>query len=647
MKKLHKLSKLLLIPLAGLFALTFNIPTHARTYQHYTVYTSIIISGGITSLDVDCRPETESGVCFFDTSGSHYWLSSSAPILNSVYGMDTSISIVYDNAPGYQNAQCTADGIIKASGESFALSTDSFNPTKIVCTAEPVPESTISMTIPTDANLPIVPTAEGTLESKSFDIIVSTDSRIGYTLSMYNESSDLVNATTSATIPTLQDDTTKSNFPVNRWGYSLDDTTYKPIPADTKTVLKTTKAPDDEDITTFNLAAKIDATKPAGSYSNNFVFMAVINVPTIETLNIVGLGDVQYEAGMTWHEWLESDYNTSGLGKKKFNNYGEDSYENIYSASSSDIFPPNDNNYYKESAFREYMAGEYFVSGASESDDPDYSGFGLYRLISQSDYGKSAFYGEVLIDEPIEFMTDYYDKDGNYSTMPTVYVYANWQRETTASLATEDYSAYTEAYVYRTTTWAEWVEETPETWIMNWETGDGNNYDVSLVDNVITFTNQDDPDIVYALVDVSPSDIIVGQDYRLVQQEVSSKIYVAGSCNNQALASGTKLNGIYVRPDMENPCTMNEGEGMLDLIRANATIVLEGTNQLTFQTDNDSGGDSPWKYYENAFIVVLGFCDNSGNECQSENNVLGPSSTWTVELNPGVKAVWVMVANWQ
>ena len=68
-----------------------------------------------------------------------------------------------------------------------------------------------------------------TLQSSSANVSVTTTNPAGYELRLTTgTSTDLVSG--SNTIPTLGSSTNASNFPIGRWGYSLDNTTFKPVP---------------------------------------------------------------------------------------------------------------------------------------------------------------------------------------------------------------------------------------------------------------------------------------------------------------------------------------------------------------------------------------------------------------------------------
>ena len=134
----------------------------------------------------------------------------------------------------------------------------------------------------------------------SFTLKVSTNNANGYTATMTTDeekTTDLINESdANYIVPTLARAVTKSNFTINNWGFSLDDTrngddnsTYRPV------VLSTSSTP--STIAKYNkpvanstqevyFGMMADSTKMAGNYSNTVVLTVVTNPEPIEEEDI-------------------------------------------------------------------------------------------------------------------------------------------------------------------------------------------------------------------------------------------------------------------------------------------------------------------------------------------------------------------------
>ena len=200
-------------------------------------------------------------------------------------------------------------------------------------------DDTITLTLPTSAlNLALTPTSSGTFSSTSMNVQVTTSGTTGYKLSMTAASTNLTRtaAVNEATpiIPTFTsfpgyiEGTTysESNFPIGYWGYRLSsNTNYSPVLEDNIIT--------DIDSTTANttysnliyFASKLDNSKPAGSYTTTLNFTATANGPNLISFSICddqscsSSTTYQAEPGMSWGEWIDSEYNTDNVAR---NNYG-------------------------------------------------------------------------------------------------------------------------------------------------------------------------------------------------------------------------------------------------------------------------------------------------------------------------------------
>ena len=120
-------------------------------------------------------------------------------------------------------------------------------------------------------------------------ISVVSNNTAGFTASMTTKTTDTSLANTAKntiSLPTLSANTTRSNFPVNYWGYSLDDTdagnnssTYRALVGSNSTpitLLSSTSATSGSK--DFYFGAKADATKAAGTYTGTVVINVVSGV---------------------------------------------------------------------------------------------------------------------------------------------------------------------------------------------------------------------------------------------------------------------------------------------------------------------------------------------------------------------------------
>ncbi|MBQ3348420.1 hypothetical protein IJG90_02800 [Candidatus Saccharibacteria bacterium] len=105
----------------------------------------------------------------------------------------------------------------------------------------------------------------------------------------------------------------QANFPTGYWGYKLSsDANYSPISSSI-----TVADPDESTANTaisnvITFAAKLDNSKPAGSYTTTLTFAATGKTPPITLISFT-IDDTTYQAedGMTWGEWANSDYNSA------------------------------------------------------------------------------------------------------------------------------------------------------------------------------------------------------------------------------------------------------------------------------------------------------------------------------------------------
>ena len=165
--------------------------------------------------------------------------------------------------------------------------------------------SVINISAPSQALLNCDPGATAsaaTLCTTGANISVSTNNITGYSLQMNTTngySTNLTNAgvSPSATIPTLDNAYATASFPSNSWGYTGGSdqsevsggydcaTKYCPVEAyqsdpssyGPNRTLKVTDGPDTASLTPLTFGAKVDISKPSGTYSTSVTFTAVAN----------------------------------------------------------------------------------------------------------------------------------------------------------------------------------------------------------------------------------------------------------------------------------------------------------------------------------------------------------------------------------
>ena len=157
-------------------------------------------------------------------------------------------------------------------------------------------------------NLDLTAVPGGSFVSGKFNVEVSTSNKTGYKLYMdssYDQSSvmgttspdytaNLVNqVNTSYVIPTLANNVTLSEFQSgsnsssNKWGYSLDDTTFSPIPVHaTPDMVDSSSTPTASTLTPVTIGTNVNMDMASGVYKNQLTFSAVAEaIPINYTLS--------------------------------------------------------------------------------------------------------------------------------------------------------------------------------------------------------------------------------------------------------------------------------------------------------------------------------------------------------------------------
>ena len=140
----------------------------------------------------------------------------------------------------------------------------------------------LAMNIAGNLNFEITPEVGGTYAEKTIAVTVNTGNSAGYTLYMASK-----NATANAMAEGKQDGITtvstpvsKSNMPINSWGYNVGGDMINPIPGkDNAEAIATTDAPSNDNNKTTNVTVgvKVAPTLKSGNYSNILTFTATAN----------------------------------------------------------------------------------------------------------------------------------------------------------------------------------------------------------------------------------------------------------------------------------------------------------------------------------------------------------------------------------
>ena len=152
----------------------------------------------------------------------------------------------------------------------------------------------ITLSVPSSVSLNVNPsTNNGFGESSTGSITIKTDSPAGYKLqlgSKSNGTNELVNSSSSSSkLTSITANTTSDNFKnsgtVNTWGYKPSklngsaNTNYIKAPSGSSSdILDTTSAANSTDNTySLGIAAKVNSSTVAGTYTNTFVLTATAN----------------------------------------------------------------------------------------------------------------------------------------------------------------------------------------------------------------------------------------------------------------------------------------------------------------------------------------------------------------------------------
>ena len=197
---------------------------------------------------------------------------------------------------------------------------------------EEVPTITITSATGNTASVDITPTsANGTFAysdaSSQLAFTVSTGNYTGYTLSIKasDNAGQLTNATYGETLDSITTITTESDFSSgaastynNKWGYKpsryvdtstgtvIDNTVannFLPAPTTTETLLDNQTTATTQNYT-IDVGARVDYTKPIGTYTNTYSLITVANPVAyhIEYWDLAGISSTTLDdGGLTWN----------------------------------------------------------------------------------------------------------------------------------------------------------------------------------------------------------------------------------------------------------------------------------------------------------------------------------------------------------
>jgi hypothetical protein len=143
-------------------------------------------------------------------------------------------------------------------------------------------DTAVSMTISGDLNFTITPEVGGTYAEKTIGVTVETTNATGYTLYMASKSATPSATSTGSegTISSVTSPVSKTNMPINSWGYYIGSGDVNPIPdKDNAVAIRgTTSASNDNNKTTnVTVGVKVAPTIKSGSYGDTLSFTATAN----------------------------------------------------------------------------------------------------------------------------------------------------------------------------------------------------------------------------------------------------------------------------------------------------------------------------------------------------------------------------------
>ena len=174
--------------------------------------------------------------------------------------------------------------------------------------AHAVNNPSVSIAISSTVDLEILPTANGTVSSKSADLIVKTEKTAGFRVMINSSSTNLANKLhPEQTMRTISSKTVLKSFPKNAWGVYLgansptQDSTFSPVSTAATEFVQNEVA---NASGTYKLAIgmKVDTTLPAGMYQNELIVSVVA-----EAAEVTNLAEATYMQEVTPEICTNSD----------------------------------------------------------------------------------------------------------------------------------------------------------------------------------------------------------------------------------------------------------------------------------------------------------------------------------------------------
>ena len=146
------------------------------------------------------------------------------------------------------------------------------------------------------------------VSSTSTTLSVLSNNVTGYNtmISMSSDSNSLIHTINpDYSIPSITASTTKEDFPLNRWGFSVDDTAYIAMPNRGDDLILTGVSSNiaNEKSMELYFATKVDATTPAGTYTNSMLVTVVPNYAPINLAESYGLAGKTHVLGNDGHKY--------------------------------------------------------------------------------------------------------------------------------------------------------------------------------------------------------------------------------------------------------------------------------------------------------------------------------------------------------
>ena len=141
-----------------------------------------------------------------------------------------------------------------------------------------VGDAALQLTIPPSVSIVLNPTSSAAdFNTTTLEMNVATNNITGYSLIMTPSSTTLTGSV--ATIETLPaGNYTESTFIANKWGYRIaNNENYQPVPSTLAPSSWMTDGPANSSTKTLTIAAKVDGSQPADTYTTILNFQAVAN----------------------------------------------------------------------------------------------------------------------------------------------------------------------------------------------------------------------------------------------------------------------------------------------------------------------------------------------------------------------------------